>query len=604
MRVKATWLVVGVVVAIAVAAGVDALRGEPDRVAQPRGETETAPPSGSTTSAEQEAPAPDGRAGGILYFTDARCRLRATSLPPGDPVDAPNWDECRFVLSPDGERASGTGSGWDPHSDPRRGRLFQSDATTITVSTNAGPEGAPFKGNAPAWRPDGTLTYTEGRSVRAWPSRDVVLSQDDLAEAVRASPDVPDEGHVLPVKVRELAWLDNERAVVVLEGTVGAGPPQSILAFFDGRRLTAMSVGDGARFSDLRVSPLGGFVAVRSDDDDFLLLNARGDVLPAPTLAGYRAAAWSPDEQWVAIAADTGVSVFQPGNSNPPATRLDLDARDIAWRGQPGLTPVAAAEEVRTWLADTGLTGRLFVTQAEGSHCVLRALRIPDLDWADRPPGLPNPCRFRLDDGDASAVGENVVPQPGGDETATCQDGGVDVSDGAGAVTRFEGACAPAWRPDGTLTFVQDGGLHARGHPLLTREELSRILGRPSALEEVAWIDDDRFWAVVRSGPSAIVALLTTDALVFSPSFTTPAIEGIRASATGMVAARTDQGVVLFDSGGRRAMSFPNGVAVAWAPGELIAAVATPNEILFVAPVSREVLSLPLAVRDLEWVVP
>ena len=63
-----------------------------------------------------------------------------------------------------------------------------------------------------------------------------------------------------------------------------------------------------------------------------------------------------------------------------------------------------------------------------------------------------------------------------------------------------------------------------------------------------------------------------------------------------MVAAQSDQGVVVFDSGGRRAMTFPNGNAVSWAPGELIAAIATPNEVLFVAPVSREVVSLPLPV--------
>ncbi len=97
---------------------------------------------------------------------------------------------------------------------------------------------------------------------------------------------------------------------------------------------------------------------------------------------------------------------------------------------------------------------------------------------------------------------------------------------------------------------------------------------------------------------------MTTDGLVSAPSFTTQIIEGLRVSATGMVAARTDQGVVFFDSGGRRALTFPNGRAVAWAPGELIAAVATPNEILFVAPVSGEIVTLPLAVRDLEWVAP
>jgi hypothetical protein len=154
------------------------------------------------------------------------------------------------------------------------------------------------------------------------------------------------------------------------------------------------------------------------------------------------------------------------------------------------------------------------------------------------------------------------------------------------------------------LTFIRNGGLFEPTRRLLSRDAVSRMLGRPSALEEVAWVDDERFWAVVRSGESATVALLTTDRLVSSPSFTTQTIEGLRVSASGMVAARTDQGIVFVDTGGRRALTFRNGQAVAWAPGEQIAAVATPNEVLFVAPLSSEVVTVPLAVRDLEWVVP
>lgn len=133
---------------------------------------------------------------------------------------------------------------------------------------------------------------------------------------------------------------------------------------------------------------------------------------------------------------------------------------------------------------------------------------------------------------------------------------------------------------------------------------MGELVGRPSALAEIAWVDDERFWAVVRSAESSVVALLTTDRLVSSPSFTTTTIDGLRVSASGMVAARTDQGVVFFDTGGQRALRFPNGEAVSWAPGELFAAVATPDEMLFVAPLSREVVTLPLAVRDLEWAVP
>jgi hypothetical protein len=194
-----------------------------------------------------------------------------------------------------------------------------------------------------------------------------------------------------------------------------------------------------------------------------------------------------------------------------------------------------------------------------------------------------------------------------GDLSAACEGGDLLVFQEGGFRTTHEDACGPAWMGDGTLTFVRRGELWTGiedAYKLMTRATLAEIFGRPSALEEVAWIDDRRFWAVVRSGESAIVAAMTTEQLVFSPTFTTARIEGLRVSATGMVAAETDRGVVFFDSGGRRALTFPNGRAVAWAPGELYAAVATDQEILLVAPVSREVVSVPVEVRDLEWVVP
>ena len=122
MRVKATWVVVGIVAAIAVAAGVDALRGEPEPAAQPQ-PTETEPPTSSTTAVEPGVPPPDGAPTGLLYYTDGDCRLQAVELPGPRPVNEPNWDECRFVLSPDGRHVAPAGSGWDQHSDPRRGRL-------------------------------------------------------------------------------------------------------------------------------------------------------------------------------------------------------------------------------------------------------------------------------------------------------------------------------------------------------------------------------------------------------------------------------------------------------------------------------------------------
>ena len=121
--------------------------------------------------------------------------------------------------------------------------------------------------------------------------------------------------------------------------------------------------------------------------------------------------------------------------------------------------------------------------------------------------------------------------------------------------------------PDGTLTFIRDGELFRAGTGASASpspEKLSEQLGRPSVIEEVAWVRDDQFWAV-RSGESATLALLTTGQLAMSPSFTARMIEGLRVSWTGIVAAETDRGVVFFDNGGRRALTFPNGRAVTWA---------------------------------------
>jgi hypothetical protein len=601
MRRGATVLVVVAVAAIGLAAGLDALRGDSGPEPSAQTETEAEPEQSTDSSATTaEAPPPDERFGGVLYYTDESCELQAVELPGARAVEAPSWDECEFVLSPDASRVAGAGSGWDPHSDPLRGRLYQSDNERIQVSTNAGPEGEPFAGEAPAWRPDGTLTYFADGAVRQWPSGDVVLSQRDLLEALRES-SVPGLASFRRARVREAAWLDELRLAAILS-VDGPSGSWDVLTSFDDGVIQEVYVETPGRFADLRPSPGGTYFAARRGQDDLFMAEPGRGELSDQGIVGYRAIAWSPDDRWVAVAAEGGLFVFRPDISGPPALELALDAQGIDWRGGAGLPALAGADEAREWLGQVGATGRLFVTHGSPG-CRLRALELPELEWAERPPGPPNPCRFTLDDEDV-VIPEGQAPQPGGGLIAACRNRAVEVHTEQGLLVSYPG-CAPTWRPDGTLTFIRNGGLVEPTRSLLTRRELGELLRRPAALEEIAWYDDQRFWAVVRSGESAIVALLsTTDNLVFSPSFTSREITGLRVSASGMVAAGTDQGVVFFDSGGRRALTFPNGRAVAWAPGELIAAVATPSEILFVAPVSREVVSLPLQVRDLEWVVP
>ncbi len=567
-------LVVVVVGAIALAAGVDALRG--DSAPEPATEASTSEPQPTSTAAEPEAPAAVDGLEGVLYFTDESCRLQAGTLPDLTPTDTPNWDECRFVLSPDGRRVAGAGSGWDPHADPRRGRLFQSEDGTIQVSTNGGPDGEPFQGAAPAWRPDGTLTYFAHGAVREWPGGNVILPQRALLRAART---VPFPSRLQAVSLREAAWLDDRRLAAIMSTRIRGAQAKDMLAIYDGTRLVTWRLYEQG--SDLRVSPQGSFVAVRIGRDQFDMLDASGESIDTLGIVGYRAIAWSPDEEWVAVAADGGVFLFRPGVPGPPDLDLALDARDLDWRGDAG-TSLTETEEASDWLQRVGVGGRLLVSQGEGGACRLRALAVPDLTWGEPPGGRRDACRFAVD-------ADGAVTRESASECGT--------------------GCRLAERPDGSPTFVSGGELFAgspdgRSELLVSATELEQTFGRPSALEEVSWVDGDRFWAVVRSRGSANVALLTTDGLVFSPSFTTRRIENLRASSTGMVAASSDLGVVFFDSGGRRALTFPNGRDVSWAPGELVAAVSTPRDVLFVAPVSGEVVTLSLEVSDLEWVVP
>jgi hypothetical protein len=587
---RGTWLVGIAVAVIAVAAIVDALRADP----QPTAASQPAPTTSTPTEPRSGArPVADGVPAGVLYYTDRDCTLKAARLPTLLGIGAPDWHACRFVLSPDAASVSGPPSGWDPVGD----FLFRVEKGWVVVTSGNEPYGKRVAGTAAAWRPNGTLTYVVDGTVREWPSGRVLLSQDDLAAAVRAHPDVPDHGHVLPTTIRELGWLDDEHAVVILEGSI-SGPRQTLLGIFEGHRLVGMHFEDGSWLSDLRVSPRGGFIGLRSGDA-FLLLNGRGDTLPAPLLTGYWAVAWSADDRWIAAATRREIVFFRTGETSIER-RLPLVARDLTWRASSGSASLAQDSEARAGVADLGAAGRLFVTLEDAGGCALRAIELPSLAWAKRPPGLPSPCRFALDEND-EVLSEGAVPQSGSSRVAGCTGRTVDVFDDEGFLVEYREACAPAWKPDGQLTFIRNGGLFEPERRLLSGRDVSKLMGRPSALEEVAWVDDDRFWAVVRSGEQATLALMTTDHLVYSPSLAARVIEGLRVGATGMVAARTDRGVILVDGGGRRLLTFPGAQGVAWEPGELIAAVATQDEVLLVSPVSGEVVSLPLAVRDLEW---
>jgi hypothetical protein len=354
-----------------------------------------------------------------------------------------------------------------------------------------------------------------------------------------------------------------------------------MLAIYDGTELAQYTFDGFGGLSELRVSPGGRYAAAKSTGGrdapgGFVMIEA-GRELNTPRIAGYRTIAWSPDEQWLAVAADDGVFVYRPGAPGPPELEFDVDAQDLDWRGEVAPEAIAEGAEIReasALLAAADAGGRLLVTQPEGGGCSLRGVEIPSLAWAQTEPNLESPCRFTVTSG-------------------ACRD--------------LHCTFAPA--ADGSPTFVSGGELYAgrpdgRAELLVSAADLERILGRPAALEEVAWVDDERFWAVVRTGETATVALMTADGLVGSPWFGAPSVSRLRLSSSGMAAVSSDRGVVFFDSDGGRALTFTNGRDVTWAPGGDIAAVSTPREVIFVEPGSGARATLPLAVRDLAWVSP
>lgn len=594
MRGKATWLAVAAVVAVALAAGLDALRGE--STLEPAVETRAEPPAGSpATTPVPHAPATGPAFEGTLYYTDESCELRALDLSDSTPATAPNWDECSFVLSPDDRRVSSEGSGWDPHSDTRIGRVFQSGDGLIQVSTNRGPEGEPFAGEAPAWKPDGTLTYFADGAVREWPSGDAVLSQRALLRAIADYQAVPVGNRFSAVAVRESVWLENQTFVAILTGRARNAGGEDLLALFEGTRLRALAFDEPGGMSELTVSPGRRFVASkvsgRRGQGQLAVINVATGETQLPGILRFRAIAWSPDEAWTAIAANGEVVIFSTGTYTTQL-HLDLDAHDLDWRGEGETAALAQARDARLWLESVGATGRLFVTQESEGRCRLRVLELPGLEWADDAPGLDSPCRFAVDDG--VALAEERVPRPGGGRPGSCG----DMAD-----------CSFAWTPDGRPTFVSGGELFAgtpggRSELLVSGDGLAEIFDGAAELEEIAWLDEKRFWAVVRRAGAEGIALMSADALVYSPWFAAPRVEGLHVSSAGMVAASSDRGVVIFDGGGRRRLNFTNGLDVSWAPGDLIAAVSTPREILFVAPINGDVVSFPLEVEDLEWVAP
>jgi hypothetical protein len=234
-------------------------------------------------------------------------------------------------------------------------------------------------------------------------------------------------------------------------------------------------------------------------------------------------------------------------------------------------------------------------------------------------------CGLALDPA-GRLVNDGETWQPGGALFARCSGGHVTVhAPGGGLILRRRG-CSPAWKPDGSLTYVVDGSLRVsselRDRRLLSAGDVSHALGLasatigPTSLREVAWLDDRRFATLLATnrppGPEGLDLLVIFEGRrpVRGATFLAPRLSGLSASPRGShLVVRTGRGpreaLTFLDRNGNPSnLAFVNAHAIAWSPDERWAAVATQRSILLfraTGPYLR-VRRFAILATDIAWV--
>jgi hypothetical protein len=595
MRQRGTWLVVAALAALGLAAAVDALRGGAADPEQPPKQADRTP---TTTTGEGVTSgvrlAPETGLDGVLFYTDEDCRLRAIRLPGLRDAEAPEWSQCAFSLSPGGQAAKTSWTVWSPDG---------AYAADVGNGVEIEPDGRVVRGSMPAWRPDRTLTYVRGGAVLAFPRGRVVLSGADLRRAAMRHPNVPEtRGPLEYVRVKQMGWLTPTRAVLLLGVGVRHVGEFDVTAIFEERRLVT-TLAAFQSFDRLWTSPGGRFFAL-GGDGRLELYDRGGRARTLPQLTGPQAIAWSPDDSWAAVATRVSIYVLRMGAGSLGLQRLPIEARDLAWRPAGQAPALGETASLRRWLERAGVVGTLHFSDAD---CRIRALRVPDVEWSD-PVGVRAPCLFSVAP-NGTVSDEWIVWQERGPLAVGCHGHSVDVFTSDQQILFHRGdACHPAWKPDGSLTFIARGELiltvrFRRERVLLSREDIAKALGPGMKLEEVAWIDNRQFAAVLRRGPAATLAVFRGRRLVHRPGFSALRIEHLRAG-RDMIAALTSgpgpPSVTFFDLAGGRSFAL-RGHAFAWSPGGTIVAAAGRRRLFFVEPTTGEFRSLQLHAADLAW---
>jgi hypothetical protein len=281
VRRTVTWLLIGAVAALGLAAAVDAVRPEPEQTNAAEKSSTTVP----ELSRESEAAVRRLREAGIsgvLTYSDEDCRLRAVSLPELEPVRAPSFAMCRPATSTRGVTAIGGDVVW------------------------AG------------------LGYGVA---------EVVLSQKRLSRVVRHGLGFSVDADVEFRAVRATG-LEHGRYVALADST--DGPAERVLAGFQGRR--ALFVHPGWWVGDaraIRPSSTGRYYALLGRDLPLFTSDGHEVGIPAG-VPPVQAVAWSPDDRWTAVATQASVYIFPSEDARDVVVRIPLTVHDLDWASVEG----------------------------------------------------------------------------------------------------------------------------------------------------------------------------------------------------------------------------------------------------------------------------
>jgi hypothetical protein len=257
---------------------------------------------------------------GVLYFVDSACRLHALRLPSLVATPAPRDGGCRALVSP-----ASAPPGWSlwPRNTPLAARC--DEHRRVIVSAIAGPSLPMIGGCAPAWRPDGSMTYIRRGAIVQFPRTgraQVLRSASQLDGALERQPALRG---LRGWRASRVAWLGPSRfAVLASRGS------RTVLAVFLGRRIVALKPRVPSHVIELRGSPRGSFV-VLGTAGGVLVYDARRRDLPRVRRFGRLVSvAWSSDERWLALGREKEVLLVGPRRS----VVLPLRALDLAWTRQ------------------------------------------------------------------------------------------------------------------------------------------------------------------------------------------------------------------------------------------------------------------------------